>query len=225
MNKEGVNNQKIKVTLNGPYIVSGSVPLSRQVIITDDEGYSCKWHEDKKYELQKQYLLCRCGNSKNKPFCDGTHMKSAFNGTETATREPDPVYTERIDGPELDLVDAQELCASARFCDRAGGIWDLVQQSDQQETKKIAIEEACNCPSGRLIACNKKGKAIEPRYEPSIVLVKDPQENTNGPIWVRGGIPIESADGKVYEIRNRVTLCRCGKSVNKPFCDGSHIPG
>jgi CDGSH-type Zn-finger protein len=31
-----------------------------------------------------------------------------------------------------------------------------------------------------------------------------------------------SADGKAYEVRNRVTLCRCGSSNNKPFCDGSH---
>ena len=44
----------------------------------------------------------------------------------------------------------------------------------------------------------------------------------NGPIWVRGGIPIESADESIYEIRNRVALCRCGKSSNIPFCDGSH---
>ena len=33
---------------------------------------------------------------------------------------------------------------------------------------------------------------------------------------------MESADGTTYEIRNRVTLCRCGASQNKPFCDGSH---
>jgi len=32
-----------------------------------------------------------------------------------------------------------------------------------------------------------------------------------------------SADGFVYEIRNRVTLCHCGYSGNKPFCDGSHM--
>jgi CDGSH-type Zn-finger protein len=41
---------------------------------------------------------------------------------------------------------------------------------------------------------------------------------------VRGEIPIQSADGKIYRIRNRVTLCRCGKSLNKPFCDSSHYP-
>jgi len=42
-------------------------------------------------------------------------------------------------------------------------------------------------------------------------------------IWVKGGIPIQSSKGFVYEIRNRVTLCRCGKSANKPFCDGTHV--
>ena len=31
-----------------------------------------------------------------------------------------------------------------------------------------------------------------------------------------------SADGFEYEVRNRVTLCRCGQSQNKPFCDGTH---
>ena len=36
------------------------------------------------------------------------------------------------------------------------------------------------------------------------------------------GIQIESEDGTLYEVRNRVTLCRCGKSSNMPFCNGSH---
>ncbi len=35
-------------------------------------------------------------------------------------------------------------------------------------------------------------------------------------------MPIESVDGTPYEIRNRVTLCRSGVSINKPFCNGSH---
>src|SRR6266536_1245907 len=45
----------------------------------------------------------------------------------------------------------------------------------------------------------------------------------DGPLWVRGGVPVEAADGFEYEVRNRVTLCRCGYSKNKPFCDGSHV--
>ena len=67
------------------------------------------------------------------------------------------------------------------------------------------------------------GDVLEPEFEPSIGLVEDIQAGKMGPLWVRGGIPVESADGFTYEIRNRVTLCRCGKSSNKPFCDGKHL--
>jgi len=213
---------KIYVSKNGPYLVSGGIPLAKQIIGIDAAGYSYEWREGKKYPSKDNYALCRCGQSKNKPFCDGTHIKVNFNGTETASRESYLDQAERIDGPALELTDAQELCAAARFCDRAGGIWNLTQQSMDSEAKRIAIEEAGNCPSGRLVVWDKKGKAIEPKFEPSIGLVEDPQEGMRGPIWVRGGIPVESADGSTYEIRNRVALCRCGKSSNKPFCDGSH---
>ena len=106
---------------------------------------------------------------------------------------------------------------------RAGGIRKLVAESDSLEARKIAIEEAESCPSGRLVLVDKEtGETLEPEFEPSIVMVHDPKKDCEGPIWVRGGIPIESADGYVYEVRNRVTLCQCGKSENKPFCDGSH---
>ena len=73
-----------------------------------------------------------------------------------------------------------------------------------------------------LIKVSATGEPIEPKYEPSIGLIEDPVEDCSGPIWVRGGVQIVSADGFNYELRNRVTLCRCGGSGNKPFCDGSH---
>jgi hypothetical protein len=73
------------------------------------------------------------------------------------------------------------------------------------------------CPSGALTQQPAAGDpGEEPTFEPSIAVVRD------GPLWVRGGIPITSADGSPYEVRNRVTLCRCGQSSNKPYCDGSH---
>lgn len=85
------------------------------------------------------------------------------------------------------------------------------------------VHEAGHCPAGRLVARDRTtGKAIEPHLEPSIGLVQDTAEGISGPIWVRGGIPVVAADGTTYEVRNRVTLCRCGASSNKPFCDGSH---
>ena len=80
------------------------------------------------------------------------------------------------------------------------------------------------CPSGRLVVRDSvTGETLEPDLAPSIVLVEDPSEGVRGPVWVRGGISITSADGSTYEVRNRVTLCRCGASANKPFCDGSHF--
>ena len=81
---------------------------------------------------------------------------------------------------------------------------------------------AVNCHSGRLVVWERQsGEPIEPAFEPSIGVVEDPGGRA-GPLWVQGGIPVVTADGMVYEVRNRVTLCRCGRSENKPFCDGSH---
>ena len=79
---------KIKILKDGPYIVSGGLPLIKQGIGTDDEGNSYKWILEIEYPLKDSYSLCRCGKSKNKPFCDGTHLKIDFDGTETASREP-----------------------------------------------------------------------------------------------------------------------------------------
>lgn len=222
---EPKNVKKIKVSKNGPYLISGRIPIRKQVITTNSEGTPIEWRADTNYPPQEKCALCRCGQSKKKPFCDGTHVKVVFDGTETAGQEAYLNKPKEIDGPTLKLADIEELCASARFCHRAGGIWNLIPKSVDAEKKRIAIEEACDCPSGRLLVHDKNTKKIiEPDFEKSIGLVEDPTVGVSGPIWVRGGIPVESADGKTYKIRNRVTLCRCGKSSNKPFCDSSHYP-
>lgn len=217
-------NYKITIIKDGPYLVTGSLPLAKEIIITDNKGIPIKWVKGKSCPVQETYSLCRCGKSKNMPFCDGSHMKINFDGTETASRKNYLEQAEKMQGPNLDLTDAELLCASARFCHRAGGTWRLVEKSDNPKLKEIAIQESHDCPAGRLIAWDKKTKKpIEPAFEPSISLVEDPEAEVSGPIWVKGGVPIESTDGFLYEIRNRVTLCRCGKSKDKPFCDGLHI--
>ncbi len=214
---------KITVTKNGPYVVTGGVPLKVNTVILDDKGIPYQWKPGKIYPIEETYKLCRCGKSKTMPFCDGTDEHTEFDGTETASRLPYLEQAKTLKGPELTLTDLPKLCVHAGFCDRAGGIWALTQYSDTPEARRIAVEEAANCPSGRLIVWDKDGNAIEPEYEPSIEMVEDPFTGMNGPFWVRGGIPIESSDGFIYETRNRVTLCRCGKSQNKPFCDGLHL--
>ncbi len=217
-------NKKIKITKNGPYIVSGEVPLSDMTMETDKEGLSVSWKETRKHNVGEKYDLCRCGQSFHMPFCDGTHHGVDFDGTEVASREPVVKDAEpEVIGPELKLTDIPPLCASARFCDRAGGVWDNTRASDDPRAKAIALQEVFDCPAGRLILHDKDGKLLEPELEQSIGAVYDPIAQANGPLWVRGGIPVEGEDGYVYEIRNRVTLCRCGRSKNKPFCDGSHV--
>jgi CDGSH-type Zn-finger protein len=215
---------KIVVSKNGPYEVSGGVPLGMQIIEPNKEGLSWDWKKTKDFKADgSSYSLCRCGQSKNRPFCDGTHKKIGFEGTETATRKPYVRQAEIFDGPTLTLSDAENLCAFARFCDPGGKIWSLIEHTDDPKVRELVIREANHCPAGRLVVRDKKtGKEIENELPPSIGVVEDPALGCSGPLWVRGGIRIESHNGKPYEIRNRVTLCRCGASSNMPFCNGSH---
>ncbi len=214
---------KIVVQKNGPYVVTGSVPLALQVITPNEDGLSWDWVQGDSFPDRPSYKLCRCGHSKSKPFCDGTHNKIGFDGTETASREPVAEQSETFDGPTLKLDDAESLCAFARFCDPGGKIWSLIEMTDDPVARELVIREANHCPSGRLVVHDKEThKTAEEPLPPSIGIVEDPALGCSGPLWVRGGIPIESADGTPYEVRNRVTLCRCGASENKPFCNGSH---
>lgn len=215
---------KVKVIQNGPYLVCGNLPLDKAIIVAGKDGEPLKWAKGEKYPSQEQYALCRCGKSGNKPYCDASHAREGFQATEVASRKKHSEQAYKLSGAGIDLLDAPPLCSGARFCHRAGGVWALTEKSDNPKAKKIAIQEACNCPSGRLVMLDKKsGKPIEPKLRPSISIIEDPPAGVSGPIWVKGGVPVESADGGRYEVRNRATLCRCGHSSNKPFCDGTHL--
>ena len=215
---------KIMITKDGPYLVSGDLPIDKQIIGIGKEKEPEKWIKGKKVPSGRPCALCRCGGSKTKPFCDGTHGKIKFRGAETASKKPYDKQAKIMEGPTLKLKDAPALCAEARFCHKNGGTWELTHHSNDPKARELAIEEACNCPAGRLVAVDKKTeKEIEKEFAQSISLIEDPQNKVSGPIWLKGGVPVESSDGTTYEVRNRQTLCRCGKSQNKPFCDGSHI--
>jgi CDGSH-type Zn-finger protein len=218
------NDKMIKIVKDGPYLVSGSVPLAKEVAIRDRDNIPVEWKMDETYSQQEKYTLCRCGESKNKPYCDGSHATIHFNGTETASRQPFSEVAERYEGEGFDLLDERTLCQGAQFCHQAGGIWNLVDLPNDPKTRELAVRIAGQCPAGRLVVCEKdSGRPIEPPFEKSITVLEDPGRHCSGPLWVKGGIPIVSADGTEYEVRNRVTLCRCGASNNKPFCDGTHI--
>lgn len=214
---------KVVVMRHGPYRVTGSIPLSVQVITPNPAGESWDWTQGRVFESKAEYFLCRCGQSQNKPFCDNSHLTTGFVGQESASRRPLERQSEHIEGPSMVLSDAERYCAFARFCDPGGKIWGLIGRADQPPTTELVVREANHCPSGRLVLHDKAtGKPIEHALPPSLGLVEDPVLGCSGPLWVRGGVRIESQDGKGYEARNRVTLCRCGASDNMPFCNGSH---
>ncbi|WP_144097111.1 CDGSH iron-sulfur domain-containing protein [Croceicoccus sediminis] len=214
----------IKITEDGPYEVSASVPLHRQTIETGPDGASLDWKRTGEYDAEPNYYLCRCGRSANKPFCDNSHEDADFDGTETADRDGFVAKAEKLEGPRYHLLDKEDLCASARFCDTYQTVWKEVEQTDDEEVAEIFLKQVSCCPSGRLVAVDASSdQIVEDRREKRISTTQDPAEQCSGPLYVEGGVPLTGADGEAYEPRNRMALCRCGASGNKPFCDGSHI--
>lgn len=214
---------RIVVHPHGPYRVIGGVPLAIQTITPNKRGESWEWVQGRSFTAEKEYFLCRCGQSQNKPFCDNSHLRVGFVGPESASRRPIERQSEHFEGPSHVLSDAEHLCAFARFCDPGGKIWSLIERTNDPKVRELMIREATHCPSGRLVLRERStGNVVEPKLPASIGLVEDPVMGCSGPLWVRGGIRVESADGTPYEVRNRVTLCRCGASNNMPFCNGSH---
>ena len=65
---------KITVLDNGPYLVKGPI------VLLDAEG-------NEFFTQRATVALCRCGGSRNKPFCDSTHAKIGFRAAGRAVRE------------------------------------------------------------------------------------------------------------------------------------------
>ncbi len=214
---------KITILADGPYLIHGKVPLKQQFLMTDERGNNWSFKAGRPFDMKGETTaLCRCGASENKPYCDGAHAGHDWDPTLTASREPLLDDAEKIKGPKVTLTDNEKFCAFARICDAKGRVWNLTEVNDER-AKEYVIHEAGHCPAGRLSAWDQKtGKPDEPELPVSLGLIEDPGMRCSSALWVRGGIPIETEDGTAYEIRNRVTLCRCGQSSNKPYCDGTH---
>lgn len=73
-----IQDKKIKITKDGPYLIEGNIQLERETSVADVHGDPEKWEKGKSIEMTKGSCLCCCGNSKNKPFCDATHIQIGF---------------------------------------------------------------------------------------------------------------------------------------------------
>ncbi len=210
----------IEVTQNGPYHVLGGVKLVRVEKITNEKKEHIGWRVYEEIDAPEEYWLCRCGQSETKPFCSDMHLKVGFDGTETAQTD---IYVDRAEvlgGTKVTIRDDRGICAHAAFCsNRMTNVWKAAKKcDDDDQLREMVVEMISHCPSGALTVSDAEGNLIEPGLPAQIAVQRD------GSYLVTGGeIPITRSDGLPLEIRNRMALCRCGQSKNKPLCDGSHF--
>lgn len=190
---------KIEERENGPLVVSG---------VTEMAG------ADGPIETKPVMALCRCGASKNKPFCDGSHNDIGFE-----SRGGTPAGRDRLiayEGAEVTVNYNPLLCSHAAECGRlAKNIFNPAQKPwVQPDNGSVAEVEAvvAACPSGALSLAGPEHRFAE---RPPILVER------HGPYWVKDIAPpvAQTAEGGTSD---KYVLCRCGLSGNKPFCDGSH---
>jgi CDGSH-type Zn-finger protein len=188
---------------NGPYVVKNLTELHSA--------------EGEALAVKAVTALCRCGKSSTKPYCDGTHAKVGFQ----SARESDPALDVRTTytGHEITIYDNRSICAHDGHCTdgqptvfRSG----KTPWIDPYGAAPCAVAQVIRqCPSGALGYALHGQAYVEPETPPTIALIK------NGPYSVTGGIALNEPFRQGASPR-RYTLCRCGQSKNKPFCDGSH---
>ena len=204
----------IDVQPDGPLVVTGGVALYRRRQVDSEHGEPLAWETTERLDAGERYLLCRCGQSTNKPFCDGTHRGAGFEADDHAGS----TYDERakvLGGVGVTVRDDRSICVHAGFCGtRVTNVWKQVRETEESTVRAQVIAMVEKCPSGAL-TFSFGGDDVEPLLPEAVAVLDD------GPLWVTGGVPVR-VGGDATETRNRVTLCRCGASSNKPLCDGSH---
>lgn len=191
---------------NGPYRVTNLKTL---------EGfYGAATHE-----MPEATKLCRCGGSKNKPFCDGSHRTNGFSDA----KDPDRVADKREDyvAESITIHDNRGICAHAGRCtDGLKEVFRLKQEPWIHANAASAAQIASvigQCPSGALSYSIGGVEHRDTSGAPVVGYVP------NGPYVVRGGgatlKDVEQGEGASA---TQFALCRCGKSTNKPFCSGAH---
>ena len=195
---------------NGPYYLLHEMQPAPVPNLVRSSGAQCA--------AVRGVALCRCGGSKTKPFCDGTHGKIGFSDRRLSDGANDRRTSYR--GRRITIFDNRAICAHAGFC--TDGLKKVFRMGAEPwiDADGAAVEEIVatieKCPSGAL-SYAIDGVEATPAARPPQVLVTD-----NGPYAVSGGVELMGVQFGDGASREHYTLCRCGASANKPFCDGSH---
>jgi CDGSH-type Zn-finger protein len=179
---------------------------------------TCTGEDGKLVAMQAVTSLCRCGQSGHKPCCDGTHSTIGFVGENRAERTKSRVRD--YAGKEITIHDNRRVCSHDESCVRGSPSVFRTEQRPWIDPDGASPEQIMatieKCPFGALSYTYRGRRMPDPRREPCIRVVK------NGPYQLTGGIRIKDDLGSAPQSAEHCTLCRCGASQNKPFCDGSH---
>jgi CDGSH-type Zn-finger protein len=169
-------------------------------------------------ETKPKMALCRCGGSKNKPFCDGTHKTNGFSSAKLEGRVED----KRDDYKEGDLTvhDNRGICAHAGRCtDGLPAVFRLKTEpwiAPGEAGADEIISVVKQCPSGALSYSSGSEEHRDRDGDPTIFVAP------KGPYVVSGGPELKDTARGEGASTEHFTMCRCGGSKNKPFCDGTH---
>ena len=169
-------------------------------------------------ESKETMVLCRCGGSANKPFCDGTHAKIGFSSAKLEGRVEDK--RDNYQGKKITIHDNRGICAHAGYCtDGLSSVFRLGEEPwihpDAARADQV-IATIQKCPSGALSYSVDDAEHRDRGGEPNIFVAP------NGPYAVSGRLDIADTTRAEGASKEHFTLCRCGGSRNKPFCDGTH---
>ena len=222
----------IRALQNGPYLVEGNLRMVWKAPVRTVLGEPVAWRTVTEISHPTPCVLCRCGGSANKPFCDGTHARKGFDGTDAAEGRSRSERAKTYQGDGIVVYDDRSICTHAGFCGTAvTNVWKMMAATGDTNVRVQVTGMVERCPSGALsyaLTVDRDGVGddagedmgdtvdIEPDLPAQIAVTPD------GPLWVTGGVSIQASSGDRLEARNRVTLCRCGASASKPLCDGSH---
>lgn len=161
-------------------------------------------------EGDKDLYLCRCGESSNPPYCDGSHSKTGFK-SEPAQAEKKPVHV--WEGQTIKTFFNPNACMHVFYCKPLKELRARELEGDAEAATEIA-RVVQSCPSGAL-SCESKTVAAPAAAGPMIDIME------GGELRVQGAFEIND-DLQERQDSSRATLCRCGLSKNKPWCDGRH---